>query len=741
MVKHPPALKQDVEALEARLRSEIDGVSSALRQAKAGLQAATQDEVREAEGRSASYTDSAVANATAELQASCGSVEDLNSMREEMSNFEKRVSDRLSEIMTSLQEQLHTVDTNLRSLVASEKLNISTQISGDLDVMRKALDTGIQEHAEQTKADHQALEAAMAEAKKQSEELSRGSHQSLVQKMQESLDVHTAALASLEKNSKLSNQSVSDRIDAVERGLKEQQRAAIDEMSKMWSDTGGSLEELREDVKKQLAVIDEDTNALRDAVSEVENTTTRRVTWVIKNVSKHLRPPSAHTATLHRSWFSPRFNAGGAHGLQIELQVFKQDVQGHFDVEGQEAGDCAVFLWACRGMNLSYRLSVGSKSQTLEKVFNGRVPYGTKRLCWLKDQINRHEDSLEISVDILEAVREVEHTIEPAKPESLRLDEEPPLAGSVLFQRHINNRMLSQVVEQVNIMNSRMIRRIEWRVESASLLRRCFGESDPLCSTTFSAAGVDGMQLIFYPSGYRGASDGFCSLFLFGPTGATIKGSLIAGSQKREVSHTFEQAGAFGRTNFSRYDNVVDAMEDVVLVALDIEEAHQDVFAVVKHPRPEPGELRTQVQIEGKPAEPIQSVVKMQRVPGRPGVGLEEVRQLPSLWTYEPAGDVGKRPAGFRSFTELRESLQQRSKGASVEPSTAAGRPNTSTVSRMESVPALPSAQRAQTSHADMHSLSDASLRGLSRGAGASRQKRRQRKLQDAVSGHTMPIL
>eukprot|EP00971_Amphidinium_carterae_P323179 6422583-Amphidinium_carterae.1 len=166
---------------------------------------------------------------------------------------------------------------------------------------------------------------------------------------------------------------------------------------------------------------------------------------------------------MHRSWFSPKFNAGGAHGLQIELQVFKQDVEGLFNIEGQEAGDCAVYLWACRGMNLCYRLSIGSKSQTLEKVFNGRVPYGTKRLCWLKDHINRQEDSLEVSIDILEAIREVEHVIEPQRS----VDEEPALEGAVLFHRHINNRMLSQVNEQVNLLNSRMIRRIEWRVECA----------------------------------------------------------------------------------------------------------------------------------------------------------------------------------------------------------------------------------------------------------------------------------
>lgn len=96
-----------------------------------------------------------------------------------------------------------------------------------------------------------------------------------------------------------------------------------------------------------------------------------------------------------------------------------------------------------------YKLYIGTKSATLEKVFNGRVPYGTKRLCFLKDMINREEDSLRVSVEILEAVREIEHTIKPPPPLPENATEEDaltrPLEGKVVLRRHINNRLTEQV--------------------------------------------------------------------------------------------------------------------------------------------------------------------------------------------------------------------------------------------------------------------------------------------------------
>ncbi|CAE7231739.1 unnamed protein product, partial [Symbiodinium microadriaticum] len=253
-------------------------------------------------------------------------------------------------------------------------------------------------------------------------------------------------------------------------------------------------------------VLDESCTRLKAGLCEVQNAATRRVTWVLRKASEKLRPPLLDDVKIqpHVSWFSPLFDAGGCHGLQLELQIFRVVDP---PLEGQEVGDCAVYLWATKGCNLVYKLAVGSKSQLLEKKFNGRVPYGTTRLCFFTDQINKEDDTLRVSCEVLETLRELEAPVQPAAPQppdwrkSLLAEGKPmpevdavvaasrdhggpePLEGQLLYSMHINNRLLDLVKDQVETMKCRMVRTVEWRIEHASLLRQCFPEGEAMCST------------------------------------------------------------------------------------------------------------------------------------------------------------------------------------------------------------------------------------------------------------------
>lgn len=419
-----------------------------------------------------------------------------------------------------------------------------------------------------------------------------------------------------------------------------------------------SLKGMDQSVDKRLVHLEQELPRVTDAVAEVENISTRRVDWIIQKASQKLRPPRTSKAQLHASYFSPRFCCSGVSGLQLELQMFRK---GDPPVAGESEGDCAVFLWATKGLNITYKLSVAGKTVELQKAFNGRVPYGTQRFCFVKDQIHRETDTLQVSVEILEIVKQVDHVVtnpepapaeEPAEGEEELPADKRPLDCTVRFRKNVNNRILDQVRHQVDLMRSRMVRKVEWRVEQASMLRRCFPEGEPICSTAFSAAGIEGLQLIFYPSGYEGATPGFCSFFVYAPAGATLRCSLTAGGQRREAHHSFEDAGAFGRTNFCRLEGVIE--DDTVLLGIEIEEAHQDLQAKVAHPTVQPGDARTLAQIEGTVPTAVNSVVKLQRAPGKSLKGMDDFKVLPSLWTAKPLterGAANEKPRAFEDFS------------------------------------------------------------------------------------------
>jgi len=453
--------------------------------------------------------------------------------------------------------------------------------------------------------------------------------------------------------------------------LREAVAKAANDSNRFAREAASGLARLTDHAKERLEKLDTETVKLFDSMSVVESFTTKRVEWVIQNASKKFRIDWGSSGTkLHTGWFSPKFDAAGCFGLQLELQMFRVT---EAELAGKEGlGNLAAFLWACKGYSVVFKIYIGNKSMTLEKTFNGRVPYGTPRLCWLHEQINKEDDTLRVGVEILESTREVEHPIKPPPIPPLppsgdyssadavsaaREAAKHAAEGSLFFKRHITNRLLEQVHKEVEVMRSRMVRKIEWRVQHASMLRICFPKDEAICSPHFNAAGIERIQFVLYPSGYDSATEGFCSLYLHGPVGATLRCRLCIGKQMREVFHSFDDTGAFGRTNFCNWESVIEE-GDFASVRLEIEEAQQDVRAAMSHQGVVAGDQRTIGQLNGDDA-PIESVVKLTRTPGNrhtppgsAGPGLEEQMVLPSLWTAKP---VGEAPEGFRKFEELND--------------------------------------------------------------------------------------
>eukprot|EP00442_Polarella_glacialis_P025536 CAMPEP_0115082562 /NCGR_PEP_ID=MMETSP0227-20121206/19982_1 /TAXON_ID=89957 /ORGANISM="Polarella glacialis, Strain CCMP 1383" /LENGTH=769 /DNA_ID=CAMNT_0002470689 /DNA_START=76 /DNA_END=2385 /DNA_ORIENTATION=+ len=609
-------------------------------------------------------------------------------LRSDIGELLSGLEGKLNDVQQGLTANLQQVDKEVRQTLANELAVLCERIDKEFASARsdfaaaddaKAADA-VSARAQQRAEIDARMEHNQKEAERQIAELDAASQTAL----QKAVETQQRADARREERTQTTETEIWLKLDRHDELCKELEEKIDQEIIGERTKANEELTAYTEGANAKIENLDKDSLTLRTAMLEVENLSTRRVDWVIKKASLRLRPNSASKASLHTSWFSPKFDIAGAHGVQLELQLYRSSEFGAAD---EAAGDVAVFLWACRGMNLVYKLHVGGKSQTMEKVFNGRVPYGTKRFCFMRDQINKEDDTLKIGVEILESVREIEHVVKPPAPPNLEgftdAQAEIELAAhakqlecSLMFRRNVNNRLLEQVKTQVEAMRSRMVRRVEWRVEQGAMLRKCFASGESMCSASFAAAGVEGLQFIFYPSGYGGATDGFCSLYLFAPAGATLKCNLCVGTQKRDANNTWEESGAFGRMNYCRLETVIDPETDSITIALEVQEAHQDMAAKVAHPATAPGDRRNLAQLEGSSPAPIESTVKLQRSSGR-GVGgrsladLEEKRMLPSLWSAKSLADGGGRGAGdpgFKSFDALRGGARGSPGGTNLNP-------------------------------------------------------------------------
>eukprot|EP00929_Paragymnodinium_shiwhaense_P007310 TRINITY_DN111231_c0_g1_i1.p1 TRINITY_DN111231_c0_g1~~TRINITY_DN111231_c0_g1_i1.p1 ORF type:complete len:772 (-),score=210.02 TRINITY_DN111231_c0_g1_i1:107-2422(-) len=434
-----------------------------------------------------------------------------------------------------------------------------------------------------------------------------------------------------------------DFIEEVKGMVHEEQERAIEVEKSLDKGSDDKVAGLREEARISIQMMIDQLALFKKALVEVDSLATRRVDWVIKGAQDLMRKPGV--------WFSPHFDACGCHNLQLEFRLLAPEDEPK---EGLKKGDCQLLLWGPQSVTLVVRLFIGNRSEVVQMSFkDGSVPYGTGRACFIDKVMDRRTNSLRVGVEILEFVRIIERPIEltPENPDDVVPQEETKetllnpkmeasVPGDIVIQRHMSHRILEQVVRQVERMRARMVRHVEWRIEQASTLRRTFPEGHALVSKEFDAAGIEGMQLVFYPTGYTGAVLSNCSYYLKAPGGSTLKVWLQAGPERRQASRTADQpAGAFGSTNFCRLEETFDTDEDCVTLKLDIEEAQFDMEETLVHApgvtslSPEKEDANVLPPVLENWGAPRTGKLTLKTHPGRIPPGLEEVKLLPSLWT------------------------------------------------------------------------------------------------------------
>mmetsp|Transcript_49713 Transcript_49713/g.89357 ORF Transcript_49713/g.89357 Transcript_49713/m.89357 type:complete len:818 (-) Transcript_49713:14-2467(-) len=591
-----------------------------------------------------------------------------------------------------LDEQIKQLDVDLRAAFADELASLCSKIDAEFQAVR-------QETAELVELRRKdaaiALAAAHAELKGSTDELRTQAAER---------DGETRRLALFKSGDVIETQNQADQLqDEIREKYRQELDNEIARLDKMLAEarefSAGDCNDARAEAAlflKQLTVSAKDrfqqvhhrADSLAAWLEVVDQVPTRRIEWLMQGASANLRRPRAlldegdgdqsPTGELpaYSSYFSPKFNAGGGKDFQLELRVYPAtasqaalEADGHVSPGSRKGtGDCGLFLWCPKGMQFSLRFYIADKWMTVEKALGDKTPTGFKRMGFLEDLINREDDTLRVGVELLEVIREISAQVSVSPTLAAITDTEDgggerkkylvgdgqegaaPFDGALTFHRHVNHRVLPQVRKEVEKMQAKMVRRAEWQITNALALLASFPKLKPICSPIFQAAGVEGLQFVFYPNGYTGASEGFCSFFLFCPAGVTMKCQLGAGKQSRDTSNSFKEAAAFGRVNFCRLDSAVDTDTDSLILSLEIEELTQESkkqsnIAGGKAPN------KALVLETAAPAPLIGSAVKLVRKVGRET--LTEVNQLPGLWTAMALGDMVKKPADYQTYDTL----------------------------------------------------------------------------------------
>lgn len=711
----PKVINATVEELEAA-RSELKGLIAKLNKGKADKEEvqppATRvqnnvDDLTEIVNKNAKVAEEAVDKFRQETKEYCdGSLSKLKT--EVLSTLAEEEEARTSG-QTQLEAQIQQLDVDVRNAFADELTSLCVKIEEEFATLRQDLTDLIErkaaEAAEHTTKVQNELSAELADLRKQAADRDAESRMLFGEKLKAQQDAMDEAHRRMNATADEDRSNVKAAVVRIHEMLEETRNTAASHTQTSKAEVSQALLELKTESWNKFSEVDQRNDRHQDFLKMLDQVLARRVEWLLHEASS-LVPQSEDlelpgTPTLqYKSYFSPKFSAAGCRALQLELRVLKGNSNRS---PGPGLDNCSLHLWCPANTQMNVRFYAGEKWVTMEKAQNIDGPIGAKRMGLLQDHINLEDDTLRVGIEILETIQEVGQeditkAIQSEEP-GIACDEESLYGASeLLFHRHINHRVLSQVRKEVDKMQCKMVKRVEWLLTEADQLERQFPHDHPICSPVFSAGGVDGMQFIFYPLGYRDSTEGFCSFFLYCPSGVNIKCNLNAGSQKRDASNNFHEAGAFGRCNFCRLDSAIDSDTNTALLWLEVEELIQESKKTLedeKRKGKKPAALELEIAAPG-PA----GSVKLVRIANTDY--LTEVRRLPSMWTDQKLGDFVKKPDGFRHFKDLVGRQKPQGSGKTVDSAAGAhggvtGRGGPSTVPtarqpdtvRSESMPAL----------------------------------------------------
>jgi len=360
---------------------------------------------------------------------------------------------------------------------------------------------------------------------------------------------------------------------------------------------GDELSCFRQDAERRLACIENNASSAQVALASAVAATTRSVEWIL--------PDNARHSCGSQSWMSPRFSAGGESDLQLELQVvpkaaavesldLTKDKKDLLEGAAPLTFEARVNLWAGGGVHFAFQVSVsGSWGAVQEACFENWSPCSAGRSWKLDDRLGQDDCTLRVVVEFLTSTNTIESnqillgSVAPRPrpmPHSLREDtrsaespqELPDLAdprfGIIRVRRHIDNRCIDHV-------QSSMVRKVEWRLEQASGLKALFPRGECISSNTFNAAGMDGLQLVFYPLGCSSAPSGYCSFFVRCKD-AVPRAWLHVGKHRVEALQEDLYPGWLGRVKFWHSEKFIDPETDSVTLALEVFEAPAEVLHV-----------------------------------------------------------------------------------------------------------------------------------------------------------------
>lgn len=311
-------------------------------------------------------------------------------------------------------------------------------------------------------------------------------------------------------------------------------------------------------------------------------------------------------------------------------------------------------------MKVIFRVALGESghnSKRYEYNFEAKSEEdGSKRVAFFMPNLSTVDrvwdeqlDQLTVVFELLE-LKYIVHRQEVVAPPEASLSTASPLeqpanlgcTEKLILSRQVaaDALMTDRVNREIQVVKNRSVRRVEWVLDGCIGLMQFCQVGESVDSAVFSAAGLERIQLHFYPRGLNSDSIGNCSCFISCGRYTYLRCQLNVGKQSRAIEHHFERNGeVYGKSRFGIMDSLLQG-GDTLLIAMDIHEAH--VMQVDKGMLRGPG--------DGKGANVVSSVLRLKKADQSE---VDEVLRCASLPALGLGGGASKKMPRIPSNPQL----------------------------------------------------------------------------------------
>merc|ERR1719253_217375 len=259
------------------------------------------------------------------LEQALQATEDL---RGELNDYKRAIEEQFAKTVEDLQHQISQVDAATRNLFAEELESLCNKIEEELTDLRTSsteLSHKIErEAAENLETRRSELDAALQAARKEARDCEVEVARIAEEHLQEAVKNQEESDSKRDKLIKKNCNDAFERSNQIEADFKKYQADTAKLTGEHKDHHEKSLSKSEEVRDAKFEALDTEIANLWTSANDMENQTTRKVDWVIKDASKQLKAPRIEDdeKAKPRSWLSPTFDLAGARGLVLEFKIF-----------------------------------------------------------------------------------------------------------------------------------------------------------------------------------------------------------------------------------------------------------------------------------------------------------------------------------------------------------------------------------------------------------------------------------